>query len=220
MKRSHQNSEKQESRCAAGGCQQLQSRSTASTTSSEPIAQLAKVGTGSTRNVTIKGKNDDKDFEECKYNYVQYNKGDAKIAGTGTKSPANWAKWVTNKKGGRNASQLHVVNKRWGGLGGQNDKNIVPGSPKENSLHLHNAEKIFDTVAFGGKGANAITNATYECWAKPSYGSSVDLSGGTASQDFTDPTLLVKITADSLTKPMLIPVPVGSEGLTLKDGSR
>ena len=221
MKQSKQNSEKQESRCAAGSCQERRSQSVASQQSPiQSVAQMVTVGTGSTQNVTIKGQNSNKTFEECTYNYVEYKNGEGKVTGSGTKSPASWANWVTNKKGGRNASQLHVVNRRWGGLGGQADKNIVPGTPAENSHHLHEAEKVFDRVAFNN-GSSAVQDAKYECWASPKYPTSVDLSGSTSSTDYADPQLTVKITAASLSGgSSTISITPGSDGLTLKDGSR
>lgn len=180
----------------------------------QPPIQRYEMGDGDTRNVTVTGATDSVKFEECYYNYVKYDDGDKKVAGTGTKSPAAWAGWVTNSKGGRNATQLHVVNRRWGGLGGQKDGNIVPGSPAENSHHLHQAEKKFDEIAFN-KGSKAVQNAKYECWATPKYGTAVDVSKGAV--DYGDPTLLVRITTDSDFTDY--PVSDGSEGLVIEDGS-
>ncbi|MDF2177181.1 hypothetical protein P2G88_02845 [Aliiglaciecola sp. CAU 1673] len=176
--------------------------------------QRYTLGTGTTRNVTLTGANGNRTFEECTYNYVDYKNGDAKQAGSSTSSPASWADWVTNKKGGRNASQLHIVNRRWGGLGGQNDKNIVPGSPAENSHHLHEAEKKFDQIAFNN-GSNAVQDAKYECWAAPKYGTAVNVSGGNI--DVGDPSLNVTITTG--TGAQNFNVTDGSDGLTIKDGS-
>lgn len=217
MNRSRQNSEKQESRCAAGSCHQLQSRSSAHANSGEPPAQLYSMGTGTTENVTVKGKNSNVTFEQCRYNFVEYKSGEGKKYGSGTSSPASWAGWVKNKKGGRNATQLHVVNARWGGPGGKGDKNIVPGSPAENSHHLHEAEKKFDAVAFNNT-STAVQDAKYECWATPKYGTDVDLKGaGLDHKDFGDPTLKVRITTSAGATDY--PVTDGSEGLTIEDGS-
>ena len=182
----------------------------------QPV-QRYKLGTGQTRMVTLKGANDSCSFEECHYNYVEYNKGDARQAGTGTSCPANWAGWVKNKKGDRNATQLHVVNNRWGGLGGKDDKNIVPGSPAENSHHYHQAETVFDDVCFGGSsGKIAKDNCKYECWATPSYSANEDVSNG--DLDFDDPKITVTITDNTGAKTGY-PVLNGAEGLALKDGS-
>jgi len=123
---------------------------------------------------------------------------------------------LVNKKGGNNATQLHVVNARWGGLGGQKDKNIVPGTPAENSHHLHEAEKKFDEACFGSTaGATAIQDAKYECSATPHYGQLVDVSGG--SKDFPDPALTVTITANGSST--IYPVTPGADGLTMKEGT-
>ncbi|HEY8027583.1 MAG TPA: hypothetical protein VIF60_23790 [Burkholderiaceae bacterium] len=182
--------------------------------STAPVQRYA-IGTGATRNVTVTGANGSKTFEECTSNWVKYNAGDAMSTdGSTTKSPAAWANWLVNKKGGRNATQLHVVNARWGGPGGQDDKNIVPGTPAENSHHLHEGEKKFDADCFSDT-KTAQETATYTCTATPSYGNAIDVSGG--SKDFADPTLTVSITTGAGTKTANITP--GSEGLTFKDGS-
>lgn len=176
--------------------------------------QCYTLGTGTTRSVTLKGTGTkQRTFEECTYNYVDYKKGDAKQAGTPTANPAAWATWLVNKKGGRNATQLHVVNKRWGGLGGKDDKNIVPGSPAENSHHLHEAEKKFDEICFNNTGT-AVKDAKYECTATPKYSTAEDVSGG--AKNFGDPTLSVKITTGAGSE--TFPVTDGSEGLVIQEG--
>jgi hypothetical protein len=187
-----------------------------------PLANQAKAiqcytyGTGATRSVTVKGSGTkQRTFEECTYNFVEYKKNDAKVYGSVTSTPAAWATWLVNKKGGNNATQLHVVNARWGGKGGKDDKNIVPGSPAENSHHLHEAEKKFDEVCFGGSsGTKAIQDAKYECTATPKYSALEDVSGG--AKDVGDPTLKVTITAGGTSTDY--PVTDGVEGLILKQG--
>jgi hypothetical protein len=170
-------------------------------------------GVGRTRTVTVTGNSKTKKFEECTYNSVEFLAGEKQpTTGTPTSTPAAWAGWLTNKKGGNNATQLHVVNKRWGGLGGQTDKNIVPGTPAENSHHLHEAEKKFDEC-FDGAG-KAKNNCKYECWAVPKYGTSVDVKGGNA--DYGDPTISAQITDNGVTTPYA--VTDGSDGLTFKEG--
>jgi len=187
---------------------------------SEETIQRYSLGIGKTRNVTVSGKAKTKTFEECYYNFVEYKLGDPRGSnGTGTKSPAAWAGWLVNKKNGNNATQLHVVNQRWGGLGGSDDKNIVPGTPAENSHHLHEAEKKFDLACFGttspGPNATAIQDAKYECLVTPTYGQNVDVSTG--SVDTGDPQINVNITAAS--NGGNFPVTPGTEGLTFKEGS-
>lgn len=170
---------------------------------------------GTTRKVKIQGSGKSCTFEECTSNRVEYKKDDAKQTGTST-GEASWKGWLVNTKGGNNATQLHIVNRRWGGLGGAADKNIVPGTPAENSHHLHEAETPFDRICFGGKdGTHAKKDAKYECTATPSYSTSEDVSAG--EKKFSDPALSVKITADGVTT--AYPVTTGTEGLTMKQGA-
>lgn len=184
-----------------------------------PIQRYA-IGSGSNRIVTLTGKNNKtRSFQECHYNYVEYKKGDQRgSGGTGTQNPAAWATWLVNQSNGNNATQLHVVNQRWGGLGGRTQGNIVPGTPAENSHHLHEGEKVFDATCFGHTGPSAtdkaIQDAKYETYATPSYGSAVDVSGGPI--DVADPTLTVVITTATGSKSGTISA---GGGLRLKEGS-
>lgn len=183
----------------------------------QPVVQRYTLGTGTTREVEIQGQRGKRKFEECTYNYVEYKKGEPRQFGTGTSNPAAWADWVKNKGKTRNATQLHVVNNRWGGLGGINGKNIVPGSPAENSHHYHQAEVYFDNYCFGSSsGSLALHNCKYECWATPQYGPAVDVKGG--EQDYADPAITVRIT-DERGVPYTYYVNLGG-GLTLRDGSK
>lgn len=162
-----------------------------SSTVQAKLVQLYTYGPSKTRTVVVKGTgfNNTKQFEECNYNSVEFNKGEI-LPSTGTATgEASWKGLLVNVKGGNNATQLHVVNKRWGGKGGANEKNIVPGSPAENSHHLHEAEKKFDDCF---KGNVAVDNCKYECWADPKYNSNVDVSAGNLT--FGDPTIKVSIT--------------------------
>ena len=182
-------------------------------TSQLKLIQCYTYGHGTTRTVTVTGANGSKAFEECTYNSVTFNKGEAKRDGSKTTTPAAWANWLVNKKGGNNATQLHVVNKRWGGKGEHDQKNIVPGTPAENSHHLHQAEKEFDKCFDGSD--KAINNCKYECTVTPKYGTSVNVSGG--SKDYGDPTISVDITDNGVK--VNHPVDDGVEGLTFKDAS-
>lgn len=176
------------------------------------LIQAYSYSKGTTRKVKITGSNSsEREFEECTYNKVEFNAGDPKRDGSGTGTAA-WAGWLVNKKGGNNATQLHVVNRRWGGLGGKDDGNILPGTPAENSHHLHQAEKKFDDCFDGSN--RAINKCTYECTATPKYGTSVDVSGG--NQEYGDPTLSVTITDGGV--PTTYPVTDGAEGLVFKQG--
>ncbi|HEY1255731.1 MAG TPA: DUF4157 domain-containing protein [Terracidiphilus sp.] len=181
------------------------------------VVQLYTYGSGTTRKVKVTGSSKDCTFEECTSNSVEYNQGDTKQKGSGTTSPAAWAGWLTVRNKSRNATQMHVVNARWGGEGGKDDGNIFPGSPAENSHHLHEAEKVFDKVCFGGSnGTTALVDCKYECKAAPDYTKNVDVTMGDV--DVEDPTVTVKI--DDLTnkKQEAITVKDGT-GLTFTDGS-
>ena len=161
-----------------------------SSTAQAKLVQLYTYGPGNTRIVVVNGAGSKKKFEECTYNFVEFNKGE-KLPSTGTATgKASWKDLLVNVKGGNNASQLHVVNKRWGGKGGADEKNIVPGSPAENSHHLHEAEKKFDDCFIGNV---AKDNCKYECWAVPEYNSCVNVSAG--DLEFGDPTIKVRITS-------------------------
>ncbi|ASS48207.1 MAG: hypothetical protein CHH17_05540 [Candidatus Fluviicola riflensis] len=184
-----------------------------SNVSQTKLIQCYTYGAGTTRKVTVQGVNDKNVFEECTYNFVEFKAGEAKRDGSKTATPASWANWLTNKKGGNNATQLHVVNKRWGGLGGQGDKNIVPGTPAENSHHLHQAEKEFDKCFNGSD--KAINDCKYECTVTPKYGTNVDVTGG--DKDYGDPTISVDITDNGVK--VNHPVDDGVDGLTFKDAS-
>lgn len=167
---------------------------------SESIQRYA-YGPGKTRTVTVKGKNQTITFQECLENSVEYKAGENARNGTITSSPADWANWVKNNDGTRNATQMHVVNRRWGGLGGQKDGNITPGTPAENSEHSHQVESVFDQTAFGVAKANgtaAVRDAKYVCRFIPKYSDTVDVSNG--DKQFADPEVWATIEANGQTE--------------------
>src|SRR3989344_5311385 len=96
---------------------------------------------------------------------------------------------------------------------GVNDKNIFPGTPAENSHHLHQAEKEFDKCFNGSD--KAINDCKYECTVTPKYGTNVDVTGG--DKDYGDPTISVDITDNGVK--VNHPVDDGVDGLTFKDAS-
>jgi hypothetical protein len=110
---------------------------------------------------------------------------------------------------------MHVVNARWGGKGGQKDGNIFPGSPAENSHHLHEGEKKFDEICFNN-GNTAVGDYKYECTAAPGYGTAVDVSKGPV--DVNDPKVEVKITDTSSGKLELQATIGDGSGLTFQEG--
>ena len=178
--------------------------------------QKYQLGTGNTRWTTIQGSNNKScTFEECLYNYVEYNKGDRRQYGTGTQNPAAWNGWIKNQANRNNASQLHVINRRWGGLGDRNGHNIVPGSPTMNSHHLHQAEVFFDDHCFGGSGGQtALHNCRYECWATPSYPNNIDVTD--TDLLYNDPDIFVRIT-DSDLGTIQDYSPINGDGLRICD---
>ena len=185
---------------------------TVSGLSNQPVIQQYSYNSGTIRTVKVTGNNGENTFDECTKNTVTYNKGEAKQDGTIT-GEADWAGWLVNQANtARNATQLHVVNKRWGGKGGAKDGNIVPGSPAANSYHLHDAEKEFDKCFDGND--KAKENCSYECTATPAYGQNIDVKGGV--KNFNDPTLQVKITYNGNTDTY---DPRLGGGIQFKDGS-
>jgi len=173
--------------------------------------QYYSYSSGTTRDVTVTGNNSDMTFQECTENSVSFDKGDPYVDGTLT-GDAAWAGWLVNQANtGRNATQLHVVNRRWGGLGGATDGNIVPGSPAANSRHLHDAEKKFDECFSGGV---AKEDCSYECKAEPEYDTDVDVKGGV--KKYSDPKISVKIKYNGTTTPYSARL---GGGIQFKDGS-
>ncbi len=185
-------------------------------TAGNTVRQLFSYGKGTTRKVKVTGNGTNEcTFEECLSNSVEYSNGDAMHKGSRTSSPADWAGWLTVTGKSRNATQMHVVNARWGGEGGQKDGNIFPGSPAENSHHLHEGEKKFDEICFND-GTTAIGDYKYECTAAPDYGTAVDVSKGPVA--VKDPTVKVKIT-DTKTGKLELAATIGDGGgLTFKEG--
>lgn len=178
------------------------------------LIQRYSYSKGTTRIVNIQGASSKtRSFEECTYNSVEFKSGEKKPTSGTTTGTAAWEGWLKNKSNDNNATQLHVVNRRWGGLGGKDDGNIVPGTPAENSHHLHQGEKKFDECFDSSN--KAINDCKYECTATPKYGTSVDISGG--DKQFGDPTLSVKITDNGIAT--TYPITDGSEGLVFKTGS-
>lgn len=161
---------------------------------STAMIQRYEMGPNKKRTVNIYGKDGTiKSFEECLENKVSYKKGDDRRRGTETGTAA-WKDWIKDLGTGNNATQIHVVNKKWGGLGGQNDGNIVPGSQKLNSNHLNEAENKFEQICFESQNT-AICNCEYLCKVEPNYGDSIDLNCGEPKK-YEDPQMTVTITKE------------------------
>lgn len=160
--------------------------------------QFVTYGPETVRTVTVtRAGNVTKDFEECTKNTVEYAQGEKKSSdGTGTENPAAWGGWLQNQANTNNATQLHVVNQRWGGKGGKTEKNIVPGSPSLNAHHK-TAEGKFDDCF--GADDKALEDCKYECIATPAYTQSVDVSAGDVL--YNDPVIKVNITKSGVTTP-------------------
>jgi hypothetical protein len=176
------------------------------------IIQRYTYQAGTTRTVKVSGATKSRSFEECTKNSVEFSKGDKKPDTGTTTGTAAWADWLKNQTNSNNATQLHVVNRRWGGLGGSGDKNIVPGTPAVNSHHLHEAEVEFDKCFDSSH--KAINNCKYVCSATPAYGTAVDVSSGDVHHN--DPAISVAITDNGSTTNHSV-TPGG--GVTFKDAN-
>ncbi|WP_430402740.1 hypothetical protein [Fluviicola sp.] len=170
---------------------------------SKPI-QFVTYGPETVRTVTMtRAGGVTNSFEECTKNSVEYAQGEKKLStGTDTDSPAKWDGWLKNQANANNATQLHVVNQRWGGKGGKAEKNIVPGSPSLNGHHK-GPEGKFDECF--GSDDKALMNCKYECTATPAYGTDVDVKSGDVL--CADPTVSVTITKNGT--PTTHPVAAG-----------
>lgn len=173
---------------------QLQAIGSIQTGQAKPI-QFVTYGPETVRTVTMtRAGNVTNDFEECTNNSVEYAQGEKKLTtGTDTENPAKWDGWLKNQANTNNASQLHVVNQRWGGKGTKAGKNIVPGSPSLNGHHKGPEGKFDDCF---GDDDKALMNCKYECTATPAYGTAVDVTTGDAL--YADPTISVTITKNGV----------------------
>jgi Domain of unknown function (DUF4157) len=163
--------------------------------STNPVQCYTYGADNQTRKVKVTGAKKDIEFEECTKNSVEFKAGDAlPDTGTGT-SEAAWAGWLTSKDSGNNATQLHVVNKKWGGLGETDGKNLVPGTHAQNMAHLHQAEKKFKNCFDNSN--KAINDCKYVCEAQPDYGQNINVNGKTVEHD--DPKLIITITDNNVT---------------------
>lgn len=82
-------------------------------------------------------------WQPCVNSEIEVPPGVMPLKGTGTSGRAPWYDWLKDMGTNRNATRLHVINSNFGGLGGNYDGNIHPGSKKLNSNHLYCAENIF-----------------------------------------------------------------------------
>lgn len=171
---------------------QARAMSPVSSKKAKDTIQRFQMGPSRYRTVNLVGMRENCNFNECVYNSVEYRIGDIRRNGTMTQSPAAWNRWIKNTTGGNNATQLHVVNRRWGGLGGREQNNIIPGSPTLNSNHYNQAEKFFDTYCFGNFGNVALHNCRYECFATPNYANNLNVTN--IQMRCNDPNIKVTIT--------------------------
>jgi hypothetical protein len=163
----------------------------------DPI-QLYQYKKGNTMNITLNSgtTNNSKTFEICTGNQVSYDKGDQRRMGTGT-GKADWQGWLIDTGTSNNATQLHVVNQEWGGLGGTADGNIGPGSQQLNGYHKGPEAKyknLFD------KNGIAKYDMTYDCIFDYNKGDGLlNHNNSTISNDvvISDPVIYCDITADN-----------------------
>lgn len=150
---------------------------------------------GTNQSVTLKSQktnNKSITFDVCTYNQVHYDKGDKKQSGSGT-GTADWKGWLIDNGTNNNATQLHVVNMEWGGLGGAKDGNIAPGSQALNGKHK-SPEGMYKSLFNSSNIATA--DITYKC----AFGKNEVLgyNGQTIGNDvaINDPDIYCSISAD------------------------
>lgn len=187
------------------------SRATASL--QRKCAQLYTAGTPTTKKINNKAKT--KSATICLENSVTYDKDDTKVDGTGTSTPAQWDGWIQEDYGSNlNATQMHVVNSRWGGKGDSASGNLVPGTASMNHHHTGQEHK-FDTECFGGTNkTKAIKKCTYKCKMKDSSHFDTADAGGKKE----DPALEVVVTPDPGTAVTLDVKKGSSGGLKFPEG--
>ncbi len=128
----------------------------------EKPLQLYTYQRGINQSVTLKStktNNKSVTFDICTFNQVHYDKGDKKQSGSATGN-ADWKGWLIDNGTNNNATQLHVVNMEWGGLGGAKDGNIAPGSQALNGKHK-SPEGMYKNLFDGNDKAKA--DITYKC---------------------------------------------------------
>ena len=147
--------------------------------------QFVTLNSGSKNNVN-------KQFEICTSNKVTYDKGDQRRHGSGT-GKSDWQGWLIDQGTKNNATQLHVVNMEWGGLGGTNDGNIGPGSQQLNGWHKGPEAKYKNLF----KNGIAQYDMVYECTFDYSQGL-LPYHNSTINKDvpIADPLITCDIQAD------------------------
>lgn len=195
---------------------QARAMSPVSSKKTKDTIQRFQMGPSQYRTVNLVGMRGNCNFNECVYNSVEYKKGDRRRNGTITQFPAAWNRWIKNTNGRNNATQLHVVNRRWGGLGGREQNNIIPGSPVLNRNHYWQAERIFDTYCFGNFGNVALHNCRYECFATPYYANNLNVTN--IQMGCNDPNINVRITDLDTQEQTQIHVDNGTN-ILIQDGS-
>lgn len=195
---------------------QARAMSPVSSKKAKDTIQRFQMGPSRYRTVNLVGMRGNCSFNECVYNSVEYKIGDGRQNGTMTQYPAAWNRWIKNTNGRNNATQLHVVNRRWGGLGGREQNNIIPGSPALNRNHYLQAESIFDNYCFGKNGNVALHNCRYECSATPFYAPHLNVTN--IQMRCNDPNIKVTITDLDTQVPYPIHVNNGTN-ILIQDGS-
>lgn len=84
-----------------------------------------------------------KDWNRCKKQGIIIPPFCMPPKGTPTSGRAPWAGILKDAETGFNATRLHVINSNFGGLGGNKQGNLHPGSQRLNLLHYRAAESKF-----------------------------------------------------------------------------
>lgn len=118
---------------------------------------ITPVNTNST--IKIKGV----DYQICTYGSVTVPANKKPKMGTDTSGDADWKDILMDNGNTNSATRLHVVNKAWGGKGGNKEGNIHPGSKSLNQHHKTQEGKFKTLLKDSSKDNLAVK---YECWFK------------------------------------------------------
>jgi hypothetical protein len=180
--------------------------------------QLYSYKAGAINKVTVTGSaGTQKTFNETTANSVSYTAGEkcAQSGGTAT-GTAEWSGVVIDAGTGNAATQMHIVNKDWGGGGGHSDGNIFPGSQSLNGHHKVQ-ENAFRKL-FTGANSTAPVDMTYTCSTSGPIGDHA-FPSGTKAPDVTlaDHTVNVTVTDDTNNTTLLSQNVAAGPGMLLRD---
>ena len=133
--------------------------------SGHPIMQYFKVNGGTTSAITGPAG---ETATICTQNSVTLDTNDSLISDNGTATgTAAWKDWLKDahlfSNGVHAATQCHVINQNFGGLGGSADGNIHPGSQTLNQNHKNGMEEVVKNRHADMKQNRTGNSLTYTC---------------------------------------------------------